>query len=92
MEKLKKKTVFSKPSKHYLQHISEISSHAEWTISLFKDEIGERMISESRNPTGMRFRELNSLRIKLSNGDATTTITTVFNSYNESNGVAFKWI
>jgi len=23
---------------------------------------------------------------------ATTTITTVFNCYNESNGVAFKWI
>ena len=27
----------------------------EWTISLFNDGIGVRMISESRSPTGMRF-------------------------------------
>jgi len=39
----------------------------EWIISLFNDEIGERMISQSRSPTGMRFWKLNSLRVTFSN-------------------------
>jgi len=40
----------------------------KWTISLVNDEIGERMISESRSHTRMRSWKLNRKRVKFLNG------------------------